>query len=387
MKAPQFCPHRGCRYHGKERKPVTWYRLWGSYGTKAFGTVQRYRCHGCGRTFSDQTFSLDYYVKKKVSYKRVLEQIISAGGVRDTARQEGYSASVVQNRTARLARQAMAIQETLIRTVKLREHLCADGFESFTVSQYFPDNINLLVGHSSQMVYYANHVTIRRKGRMTVLQKEKREKLEKFYRAPRKGIQKAFEQLMHFTADLMSSSAGKVLLLITDEKKEYPRAIKAVERIISHGGGAGYPLPLHHKTVNSKEPRTRQNDLFAVNYLDRQIRKDSANHVRETVQFARNVNDGMNRLMVYFLQHNFRKPYRIRLEKQDPKTHGEVAGIDPVEIRKELSSLYSERRFYSHLEKISGSGEPGRFMRQLWKRELVTPLKKRKEYCPAYCVA
>ena len=386
MKAPQFCPHKDCRYHGKERKPVIWYRSWGSYGTKAFGTVQRYRCNGCGRTFSDQTFSLDYYVKKKVRYERVLEQIISAGGVRDTARQERYSASVVQNRTARLARQAMAIQETLIQTVKLSEHLCADGFESFTVSQYFPENINLLAGYSSQMVYYANHVTIRRKGRMTVLQKAKRDKMEEIYRAPRKGIQKAFEQVMHFTAYLMHSSSENELLLITDKKKEYPRAIKAVEHIITHDGGSGYQLPLHHKTVNSKEPRTRWNDLFAVNYLDRQIRKDTANHVRETVQFARNVNDGMNRLMVYFLQHNFRKPYRIRLEKQDPKTHGEVAGIDPVQIRKELSTLYSERRFYSHLEKISGTGEPGKFMRQLWKRELVTPMKRGKEYCPLYCV-
>jgi len=349
--------------------------------------VPRYRCNDCGKTFSDQTFSLDYYAKKRVSYQRIFQQIITAGGVRDTARQEGISTQVVQNRTARLAHQAMAVQISLLRTLILRENLCADGFESFTVSQYFPNNIALLVGQESQMVYHANYVTIRRKGRMTEAQKKRRMELEKTYRAPGKSIQKGFELLMHSTADLAASSRMKAILLITDMKKEYPRAIRAVGHRMSRSGEWGYPLPVHHITISSRISRTVRNWLFPVNYLDRQIRKDVANHVRETVQFARNVNDGMNRLMIYFLHHNCLKPYRIRRARQDPRTHAEIAGIDRDLITRELSTLYTERRFLSHLEEDGRLRVSEKSIRRLWMRGLITPLKNKDEYCPAYYTA
>ena len=45
--------------------------------------------------------------------------------------------------------------------------------------------------------------------------------------------------------------------------------------------------------VSGKAARTKNNRLFAVNYLDREIRKDNASHVRETVQFSRNGNSRM----------------------------------------------------------------------------------------------
>jgi len=38
--------------------------------------------------------------------------------------------------------------------------------------------------------------------------------------------------------------------------------------------------------AHSKLYRNYQNLLFVANYLDRQIRKDNANHVRQTIQFA-----------------------------------------------------------------------------------------------------
>ena len=40
-----------------------------------------------------------------------------------------------------------------------------------------------------------------------------------------------------------------------------------------------------HLRVSSRVPRTRLNPLFAVNYIDRQLRKDLDEHVRETCVF------------------------------------------------------------------------------------------------------
>jgi hypothetical protein len=64
----------------------------------------------------------------------------------------------------------------------------ADGFESFDVSQYFPNNITIMAGEESQFLYAFSHTTIRRKGSMRPDQKRKRAALEAQWRAPREGV-------------------------------------------------------------------------------------------------------------------------------------------------------------------------------------------------------
>jgi hypothetical protein len=69
---PPFCPNRECVWHYPPfPQGRGWYVKWGLYETEAFGSVQRYRCTGCGKTFSSQTFSLDYYSKRVVDYRMV----------------------------------------------------------------------------------------------------------------------------------------------------------------------------------------------------------------------------------------------------------------------------------------------------------------------------
>jgi len=50
-----------------------------------------------------------------------------------------------------------------------RKRRTADGFESFCVSQYFPNNIQLLVGSDSQHVYQIDYATIRLVDRVAAL--------------------------------------------------------------------------------------------------------------------------------------------------------------------------------------------------------------------------
>jgi len=58
-----FCPNPHCSWHTLS-PPSQWLRCKGFYSTKAFGRVKRFQCKACGTTFSSQTFSLSYYVKK-----------------------------------------------------------------------------------------------------------------------------------------------------------------------------------------------------------------------------------------------------------------------------------------------------------------------------------
>jgi hypothetical protein len=259
----------------------------------------------------------------------------------------------------------MAAHLRLVAHLTLNEHLVADGFESFTVSQYFPNNINLLVGKESQYLYGCNYVGIRRKGRMSEAQKLKRAKLERRYRAGTKALEHSFAGLLSDSAPLFQQQP---VLMYTDEKKEYRRAM----RIIPEGRG------IHHVRISSHKARTVLNPLFAVNYLDRQIRKDQANHVRETVCFARNVNAAMSRLVVYFTHHNYLKSYRER--ERGRRSHAEVAGIAAGRIAKELKHVFTTRGFFMRTA-------PRGFWKDLWLKKLITPLKRGAEYLPKYVYA
>ena len=120
------------------------------------------------------------------------------------------------------------------------------------------------------------------------------------------------------------------------------------------------------------------NELFSANYMDRQIRKDCANHVRETVRFSRNVNACMERLWVYFFYHNYRKPYRIG--KGEKRTHAECAGIAGEAIGRAVRRYYTRREFLSR-SRLAGP------MRRVWLRSLKTPLKHGSEYLPQFALA
>ena len=364
MKSPPFCPNSQCTYHRHAPVSNQWFWRSGRYYTDAFGFVQRFVCLSCWHRFSTQSFSIDYYAKRKVDYHRIEAQLKSTGSVRDISRDLSASTDTIANRIGRLARNALAAHAVLRPKVSLHEDLVADGFESFCVSQYFPDNTTLLVGKRSQFLYFANHCVLRRKGRMTQAQKHKRERLEKRWKADPQAVRKAFDEVVEQIARLSTPR-----VLYTDEKREYAASVRSM------AGGVGQ---IAHVRISSRLPRTVNNDLFSVNYFDREIRKDCANHVRETVCFARNVNNCMERLWVYFVYHNYRKQYRI--SARDERTHAEVAGIDGRDLRRHMRGYYTRRSFLSRTV-VGGS------MRRLWLRELYTPMREKAEYLPKYAAA
>ena len=368
---PRFCPNPECSAH--EPDPASSYSdylLWGSYETKAFGQVQRFRCSRCGKTFSRQTFRVDYYAKQVVDYDDLAGRLSSCESLRAIGRALGRSCDSVSNRISRAARQALAAESRLSSFRAPSENLAADGFESFCVSQYFPNNIHLLVGQESQFAYAANHVTLRRKGRMTKRQRRRREELEKRYRVPPKGIEGAFAAIGTEALRVLSDSSRLEITLWTDCKREYRWGLVSRPCIAALEESGR----LRHRTVSSRAARTRENPLFAVNYLDRELRKDLHEHTRETVCFGRNVNHQMERLAVYLFEHNYRKEYRI---PSDRRTHAEVAGYDQGAIKKELEVLWRDRAFLS-LEELTPSMEAS------WLRKRETPLKEGEQYLPRY---
>ncbi|MDC7238786.1 MAG: hypothetical protein PQJ50_00365, partial [Spirochaetales bacterium] len=286
---------------------------------------------------------------------------------RDIARKFGIRDSVVQNRIERLSRWAQGFHNLMLKQLPLDESLAADGFESFSYSQYYPNNINIIAGRDSQFLYSTGLSILRRKGKMTNAQKKRRAELEQQGKASSSMTYSSMKNLGDGLANLLINKEIGNALLWTDEHRSYSGAFR------SQG-------VFQHLRVSSKKARTFKNPLFAVNYLDRQFRKDLSDHTRETVQFAHHPACMMNRLILYRHFHNYIKPYRIKEQKENrmPKsTHGEEAGLDKDYLLEMKTQLEGKRFFYSKLDL-------DREEMQTWMQGWKNPGLNSTRYVPKY---
>jgi len=232
----------------------------------------------------------------------------------------------VGRKISRLAKWALHRHQSLLSEVALEEDLAADGFETFAQNQYAPCHINLLAGSRSQFVYSWDHAHLRRKGRMTEKQKALRRDLEKTWKAYKGDLKRSFIRgVTGVLIPLVQNAKKEQVILNTDAHPVYPGALSDKKGILLT---LCKERKYIHTITSSKVTRDVRNPLFAVNYLDREIRKDVANHVRETTRYSRNPNALMERLSIYFVMHNTEKKWRIAKPYAQYRSHAEAAGLE-----------------------------------------------------------
>ena len=74
MFIPPHCPNPECEHYDQPDR-TNWYHKAGLYSTSAFGSVQRFTCKTCQTGFSRQTFSIDYFAKRRLDYRYIHHQI------------------------------------------------------------------------------------------------------------------------------------------------------------------------------------------------------------------------------------------------------------------------------------------------------------------------
>jgi transposase-like protein len=370
-----FCPNPTCPCH--ETPPSSlWYSRFGTYHTLAFGTVTRFICVACGKTFSSQTFSTHYYAKKLIDLKAILERHCASQSGRAIARALGLSSATVQNRLDRLARQSVALHSSLRPLADPHEAVSVDGFVSFDRSQFFPNELTISITHNSRFILELSHASHRRSGSMTPLQRRRAHELYAPWKPEKNAVGRTFRDILDQLASDRPPSPLHPLILITDEKPDYSRVLEK------------HPLftrqdethRVAHLTVNSHLPRTWLNPLFASNYLDREVRKDLANHHRESTCFTRNVANGLSRIACYIVHHNYMKKYLIKAAVSDTTVHAEAAGIARETLRGALEDFFTRRVFLSKCVLSQA-------MERIWKKKAGTPGKLKAEYLPRFALA
>ena len=373
---PEFCPNRQCGFHSREvAREYQWYRAHGRFFTLCRGWIDRFRCVQCGKTCSTQTFSVHYWTHYTNDLVWLVEHLYGCSGLRQSGRFGGVTYRVIQNRTRRLARNALSVMDLALCQLELDEDVAMDGFESYTRSQYHPNNLTHIVGSNSQFVYGAVHTLLRRKGRMTAVQKRTRELIDLVWK-PATKIKDDTAMLLNDMSKPIAAACEKreQVYLSTDEHRAYAAALKAVVPLakeIEKGR-------LVHCTTSSRASRTTHNPLFPVNYVDRQMRKNMAEHVRETVRQGREVNCQMERMAVFMVLHNFLTPHRIpdKARIGDSPTHALMAGIGSEELRQRVLRMTTHRHVSSHNR--SGHEWIERIWQHLYKNPPVVRIKKGK---------
>jgi transposase-like protein len=372
------CPNQSCPYFHHPPPGKSWYWYHGKYTTKVIGTVNRYLCSHCKKTFSFRTFHIDYYTKKIVDYRAILEHLVTTTGSGNICRLLGLREDLLLNRFERLAQMFLGIHS------ELREQLIQinpdfyyvlDGFESFSHSQYHPNNINILVGSDKEYLYGMGLSILKRKGSMTKEQKAKRNILEEHHPTNRK---ETFNSVTNLLQDMRLSlkidekphgEFGNHKILLTDKHPTYVACIRKINKD---------KVYFHQVQISSKEDRTVTNPLYPVNYVDRQFRKDKANHVRETVQFARCAQAMMTRLTLYLVYHNYLSPYRIKEYRVgDQRSRTERQGLS-LELINQVFHKHWGRRLFFHQVKLWAEEE------KTWLRKWRNPGVDIGRYVPKY---
>lgn len=319
---PPFCPNPSCPSHAE---PHTWRFKKKGFYTRLRGPrrVQRYVCQRCHRNFSSQTFATTYWLRRGDLLAPLFHRLLSCSALRQIAREFGVAPSTVQHQAERLGRHALLFHEER-RPAMPRETLVLDGFRSFERGQYWPFDLNLLVG-PSHYVYGFNDAELRRSGTMKPGQKRRRRRLEGLYGRPHP--QATREAVAELVARIVPP--GQEVEIATDEHRAYPRAFARVR-----------DRKIRHVTTSSRKARTVHNPLFPVNLADLLLRHDSANHKRETIAFSKRRQGALYRAAIWVVWRNYVKS-RSERRRDDPPAV--VLGV--ASRRWSVREILAARRF------------------------------------------
>jgi transposase-like protein len=326
---PPHCPNPACDFHACSQG---WrFRRKGYFHRQRRPRrVQRYLCQHCGRTFSSQTFSTTYWLKRPGFLRALFFRTVACSANRQIARELGVSHSTVQRQIERLGRHCLLIHEHLRPRGVPREPLVLDGFRSLESGHYWPFDLNHLVG-ASHFVYAFNEAELRRSGTMRPGQRRHRARLETRHGRPDgRATRRAVEELVGRVVP-----RGGEVVIRSDEHRAYAQAFG---RLRARG------RRIRHETTSSRAARTTRNPLFPANLADLLLRHSGSNHKRETIAFSKRRQGAMYRMAIFVVWRNYVKSRSERRRDAPPGV-----GLGVIERALRTEEVLGRRLFPSRV--------------------------------------
>jgi transposase-like protein len=325
---PPHCPNPNCRFH----RPLAqgWrYKKAGFFSrARSPQRIQRYHCKDCGRSFSTQTFHISYWLKRPDVVSTLLTKTVGCMANRQIARDLGVSPKTVDDQLQRLGRHCLLYHAQQIEGARAPRNVVIDGFETFEHSQYYPFHFNVCVEKETDFLLGFTDSELRRKGRMTPQQKERRDELERLHgRADPREVRTEMEVLLR-------DAVGECeeVTIHSDDHPAYPIAMRSL------------PCQVIHRVTPGRAHRGVHNPLFPVNLLDLLIRHSQANHKRETIAFAKQRVSSAARLAILLVWRNYMKGRREKKRGSPTPAMARAMARKPLPVEE----LLDRRLFYAH---------------------------------------
>ena len=341
---PKFCPRSACPEHLRRRPG---YRFWrhGFYSTRRRRRIPRFRCRCCKQTFSRQTFSVSYYLKRPELLRPVAAGLVAGSALRQIARSVDAAPNTVAGVSARLGRHALLLHARCLEQLrgKVEEPVVLDHFETFEFTQDFPFGVATAVGARSWFLYGLDPAPHGRGGRRSTAQRRR------LRSRPRRKSYGCYTGSTRRSLDLLLQLPARdsTLEIVADDHMDYRRVIghhPERHRIRARH----YPNPPRGAKGAKRSARAVARDwaMFPVDLLHKILRHTLAHHRRETIAFARRLNAAMERL---FLTAVWRNLVKKRSERRpDPTTPAMRVGL--TDERWNWKRLLSRRLFFDRIE-------------------------------------
>jgi transposase-like protein len=258
MFTPTRCPHPACPAH--LRPDAAFFSRAGFYHPRCRPRpVPRFRCRRCRRRFSRQSFRADRFHKKPHLNASFLRLMVSCVGLRQAARVLQVARRTVEHRFAWLARHADAFQRARLEGAGLAGPFQMDELESFEANRFQPVTVPVLIDRRTFFLVATAVGPLRRKGRMTPLQKRRRAAHEAVHGRRPSHSALAVRQVLRRLRDVARRDTPVVLE--SDHKPLYGVLADSL-----------FGARLRWRRHPAAARRDRSNPLFPINHTNARLR-------------------------------------------------------------------------------------------------------------------
>jgi hypothetical protein len=273
---PPCCPRSDCR--SRSGTPFT-YRRRGMFLRRCDRKrVQRFQCLACALSFSEQSFRLDYRLKRPELLPRFFFDRVSKVTHRQSARIHACSRSTEERHFRRLSQHCGEFHDARMAEVAaaqgLGEVFLLDELETYEEHRtQKPVTVPILIERQSGFVLDVRVGAMAARGKRGEAKKRRLEgegKVEGEPKAERKSesrevVQQAFERLRAF------APKDRELRVLTDQKPSYAQLLEQI-----------FGKRCQHERTISTRRRDMSNPLWSINHTLARVRDNVSRLVRET---------------------------------------------------------------------------------------------------------
>jgi hypothetical protein len=223
--------------------------------------VPRFACRTCKRSFSRQTFRLDYRDRKPGCNVPMLQLLVSGVGLRQIGRTLGLGIHGAQHKFRKIAFGLRRLNRNLLRKLPPGHRtFLFDEMETFEHSSILRLSVSVLIEQKSLAVLAVDVAPIRRVPRQGSARRKWLDRHEQEHGRRRDQGRASVRRVLGRFRRLLG---GEKAELRTDEKGLYAALLRRM-------------LPeIEHRTTISTLPRTTYNPLFRINLTDAMLRDNN----------------------------------------------------------------------------------------------------------------